>query len=189
MQHLREHYQRLDTGELLDIAGQELTEEARATLDSVLAERGVPPAEVAQARYERLRRAQVEAAIQGVLAARRERLIAFLIDSAGSMAVFAVAFYPLRLLSVETHAEVCMTACAGYFLERDAMRNGSIGKRIMGMRVIDAKSGASCTRLQSLIRNLAHVLVYLDWVGILGHRRSRLGDRFAGTAVVRVAED
>ncbi len=185
MQQFREHYQRLDTGELLDIAAQDLTEEARAALNSVLAERDLSPADMAWMQ----RRTRVEAAIQGTLAARRERLIAFLIDSVGSMVAFGVVFYPLRLLSVESYTDVCMTACAGYFLERDAMRDGSFGKRIMGLRVIDAKSGAACTRRQSFIRNLAHVLVYVDWVGILFRPRRRLGDRFAGTVVVTVAED
>lgn len=73
-----------------------------------------------------------------------------------------------------------------YYFFADGLAGGqSIGKRWMGMHVINAETGAPCTFGQSFIRNLLlAVLGPIDWVFIFGDRHQRLGDKAAGTIVV-----
>jgi uncharacterized RDD family membrane protein YckC len=73
-----------------------------------------------------------------------------------------------------------------YYLFADGLRDGqSLAKRHLGIRVIDAETGAPCTFGQSFLRNvLLALLGPLDWVFIFGERRQRLGDKAAGTIVV-----
>lgn len=74
----------------------------------------------------------------------------------------------------------------GYIFLADGMRGGqSIGKRWLGMTVIDEKTGRPCTFGQSFIRNfILSILGPIDWVFIFGERHQRLGDKLAGTVVV-----
>lgn len=73
-----------------------------------------------------------------------------------------------------------------YYLFADGLRDGqSYGKRYVGMRVVDARSGISCTFGQSFVRNvLLAILGPLDWVFIFGDQHQRLGDKAAGTIVI-----
>ena len=73
-----------------------------------------------------------------------------------------------------------------YTLLADGLENGqSLGKRMVGIRVVSADTGAPCTFGQSFLRNL--LLAFLgpiDWIFIFGERRQRLGDKAAGTIVI-----
>ena len=75
-----------------------------------------------------------------------------------------------------------------YYLLADGLHDGqSVAKQWLGMRVVDARSGAPCTFGQSLVRNLLLAcLGPLDWVFIFGERNQRLGDKAAGTIVIEV---
>ncbi len=76
-----------------------------------------------------------------------------------------------------------------YILFADGFEGGqSFGKRMMGTAVISAATGQPCSYGASLIRNLLlSLLGFIDWLFIFGPRRQRLGDKAAGTYVVRVA--
>lgn len=73
-----------------------------------------------------------------------------------------------------------------YTLLADGLEGGqSIGKRMVGIRVVSADTGAPCTFGQSFLRNL--LLAFLgpiDWIFIFGERHQRLGDKAAGTIVI-----
>ena len=72
-----------------------------------------------------------------------------------------------------------------YNLFADGLKDGqSIGKRQLGTRVVDAKTGAPCTYGQSFVRNAFQILGPLDWIFIFGEERQRLGDKVAGTVVI-----
>ena len=75
-----------------------------------------------------------------------------------------------------------------YLLFQDGLANGqSWGKRLVKTKVIDATTSTSCTFGQSFIRNLIlTILGLIDWVFIFGEKRQRLGDRAAGTLVVKL---
>ena len=73
-----------------------------------------------------------------------------------------------------------------YFLFADGFPGGqSLGKRWIGMYVVDEKSGEPCTWGDSFVRNIfLAVLGPIDWIFIFGENHQRLGDRVAGTIVV-----
>ena len=73
-----------------------------------------------------------------------------------------------------------------YTLLADGLEGGqSVGKRMVGIRVVSADTGAPCTFGQSFLRNL--LLAFLgpiDWILIFGVRHQRLGDKAAVTIVI-----
>ena len=75
----------------------------------------------------------------------------------------------------------------GYFLLRDGLRAGSLGKRVCGLRVVDVRTGAPCRPLQSLVRNLLLLAVGTVELLVPFFRSDgrRIGDTVAGTLVVR----
>ena len=74
----------------------------------------------------------------------------------------------------------------GYFLLRDGLSKSSLGKRLMGITVVDAKTGEPCSMKQSFLRNLLlMVLGALDLViPFFRQNGRRIGDDVAGTVVV-----
>jgi uncharacterized RDD family membrane protein YckC len=81
-------------------------------------------------------------------------------------------------------------AALSYMLFADGLEGGqSYGKRAVHTAVIDARTGAPCTFGKSLARNLPLAIFgVIDSAFILGERRQRLGDRLAGTIVIKTAE-
>jgi uncharacterized RDD family membrane protein YckC len=76
---------------------------------------------------------------------------------------------------------------AAYYLFSDAMPNGqSLGKKLLGMSVIDERSYLNCNLYQSFVRNITTpFLSIFDWVFIFFGSRKRLGDMLASTIVIR----
>ncbi|EJM04668.1 putative membrane protein [Pseudomonas sp. GM102] len=76
---------------------------------------------------------------------------------------------------------------AAYYLFSDAMPNGqSLGKKLLGMSVIDEQSYLNCNLYQSFIRNITTpFLSIFDWIFIFFGSRKRLGDMLASTIVIR----
>jgi uncharacterized RDD family membrane protein YckC len=79
--------------------------------------------------------------------------------------------------------------CLVYLFFSDALPEGqSLGKRIMGIAVVDRRTGRPCTAWQAFVRNvLLAILGFFDWIFIFGERHQRLGDMVAGTIVVEAA--
>jgi len=75
-----------------------------------------------------------------------------------------------------------------YILLADGLPGGqSLGKKLLHMRVIEEKSGRACTFGKSFLRNLLlAALGPIDWVFIFGRKHQRLGDKVAGTIVVKL---
>lgn len=73
-----------------------------------------------------------------------------------------------------------------YVLFADGLPGGqSLGKKLLGVEVIDHRTGRSCNWGQSFLRNfLLMILGPIDWLFIFGARHQRLGDRAADTVVV-----
>lgn len=126
------------------------------------------------------------------LASRWARLLARIADA-------LAAFAPFVVLVLRSPAEPAPTTVGawlmallfgiGYVFLADALPGGqSFGKRMLGIAVVDPRTGYPCSAGQSFLRNLPlAVLGFLDWVFIFGERRQRLGDMVAGTLVVRAA--
>lgn len=121
-------------------------------------------------------------------ASRPSRLMGQILD--GLVAAAPVLFLVVIPRDSEVLARVLALAWIGWvffnILLADGLSGGqSFGKRMIGIRVVDAESGAPCTFGQSFARNLLlSILGPLDWVFIFGAKHQRLGDIAAGTIVV-----
>lgn len=72
-----------------------------------------------------------------------------------------------------------------YLFLGDGLHEGqSFAKQLLGVRVVDAKTGMPCTFGQSFVRNIFTILGPIDWIFIFGDAHQRLGDKAAGTIVV-----
>lgn len=73
-----------------------------------------------------------------------------------------------------------------YMLLADGMGTGqSLGKKWMKLAVVDERTGAPCTYGRSIVRNVVRVLGMLDALFIFSAKRQRLGDKVAGTIVIK----
>jgi len=119
------------------------------------------------------------------------RLIALVIDGIILYIVGAILFFalllPLDALLLPLVVGVLMLI---YFLFMDVNWGGTLGKRILGLRV-QTVNGGRINYSQSVIRNISKIhplLILLDWVvGIAtpGDRRQKYTDRIAGVVVVQ----
>ena len=121
-----------------------------------------------------------------MLASIPQRLLGQMIDG-------LVGIAPLLLLMVPLDDRTTRVVGIGWilwmlfhYLLADGLPNGqSLGKRVVGTRVVSVSTGEPCTYLQSFVRNLLlAILGPLDWVFMFGSRRQRLGDMSARTIVV-----
>lgn len=122
------------------------------------------------------------------VASRMQRVAAQFLDGLVAGAPAIAAFLLMFLLGRVGFVLILVAALFGllYTLFADGLEGGqSIGKRLVGIRVVSLETGAPCTYGQSFVRNLLLMLLGpIDWIFILGERRQRLGDKAAGTIVV-----
>ena len=79
-----------------------------------------------------------------------------------------------------------------YFVLLEGLGGATVGKRLMGLRVVDVDGGRAGL-IRSVIRNVLRVIDSLPTMGIVGAvliatraDRARVGDLVAGTRVVRM---
>jgi len=116
------------------------------------------------------------------LAALWQRFFGQLIDGAVAFGLaIAVAFLPPFHNIIASYL-----AFVAYVLFADGLPGGqSLGKKALGVEVVDTRTGRPCNYGQSFLRNLLlMILGPIDWLFILGERHQRLGDRAADTIVV-----
>ena len=122
------------------------------------------------------------------VASRMQRLAAQFLDGLVAGAPAIAAFLFMFLLPRTGIVLLLVAALFGalYTLLADGLEGGqSIGKRLVGIRVVSMATGASCTFGQSFLRNLLlMILGPIDWIFIFGERHQRLGDKAAGTIVI-----
>ncbi len=124
------------------------------------------------------------------LASLQARFLGQLLDSLIAFVVILASAF-LSAISERTAGVALFAGLAIavlYLLLSDGFRGGqSYGKRVAKTAVVDAVTKRPCTFGQSLARNLAlMVLGVIDWVFIFGEKRQRLGDKLAGTVVIRL---
>jgi uncharacterized RDD family membrane protein YckC len=134
------------------------------------------------------------------------RLIAIVIDAVIVGIIVAILFFVLFIPLLFVGAVGGLYAAWGwilfwplaigllmffYFLYAEVNWGGTLGKRVMGLRVQTTKGGRISYN-QSFIRNISKIywiFLLLDWlIGIAtpGDRRQKYMDRIAGTLVVQV---
>ncbi len=110
------------------------------------------------------------------------------IDGLVSLALFIPSLYLTKIfLSAGIVNDLlAIILPLGYFLLSDGLPNGqSLGKKLIGISVVNMNTGKACSYLRSFLRNgPALILGGLDAILILFRRRQRLGDLMARTIVV-----
>jgi len=102
-----------------------------------------------------------------------------------------IAIIPIMVLSIVLREEIAVfigiLPALWYLLFQDGMPDGqSFGKKGVDTRVIDSTTGKPCSYGQSFIRNLSLIVLnWIDWIFIFGEKHQRLGDKLAGTMVVK----
>jgi uncharacterized RDD family membrane protein YckC len=119
------------------------------------------------------------------------RLAAKFIDVIGGFIFICILSFPLYLI-VSNRAlgdrvfNLLIVLYVGYLLFADTANGQGIGKRLMGITVIEKESGNRCSFQKVFVRNV--VLSFLgpiDCLFALGESKMRLGDRLARTVVVK----
>ena len=82
----------------------------------------------------------------------------------------------------------------GYYIVLEAQSGATLGKRVMGLRVVKLEGGGPIDWQASLSRNLLRLIdgFFFYLVGAIivwsSDKKQRLGDKVAGTVVVRARE-
>ena len=191
VQNFEQLYESMDTDKLIDLQRKgTLRPEAEEVLDAVLEARGVTVVQRNSIAAE-LKATSGEDQVKN-LAPIGDRIMARFIDTVICFAIAAtVGFIVLHLPKAAFRPAYLLLAPAsflGYLLLADSMASGqSFGKKWNGIAVVDKQTHEQCTAIQSLIRNFfIATLGIIDVALVLGDRGQRIGDRFAGTKVVKV---
>ena len=123
-----------------------------------------------------------------------KKLVAFAIDFVITAVIYTVPFYFMAMKPVLSglamdskvvmfNAFAAAVVAMIYMVIRDIPKKGSVGKRVMKLKVIDAKTKGDATVAQRVSRN---VFWFLGWIEALVYivKGKRLGDVFSGTELV-----
>jgi|GEM_PF-1688438 len=121
-----------------------------------------------------------------------QRGIAHVIDTAVALAFILLgsALLSSESLFLNITGILIIAAAWAYRLGGDAFFHGqALGKRLLGIKVVDAEHGRPCTPMQSLIRTgifLIPVMPLVELVLLAIDGQERWGDRAARTYVLRL---
>ena len=187
---VRESFRRMSNEELIQrkVRGS-LVPAAAKLIEAELASRGVAEQEYAKI-LEAARTGGVEqpGLPDGLhtsdLASPSIRLVAYVIDH-----FIAICLLVGCVMVSESLALLGFFCYVIYYLFSDALPGGkSIGKRLLGIRVVGVEGLAACTPMQSFKRNIIMVIPligFLDMFSIFGRHNRRWGDQWAGTIVTK----
>ena len=129
---------------------------------------------------------------------RRRRILAYTFD--------AGIFWAINILTIIPVIGIFFDLIAAFYMLLRDVTGASLGKQIFGLQIIDKASGQPASVLQRILRNAFFALPFLvEWIPGLGFflgtgtlmaigtiellmllaSGERLGDKFAGTTVVR----
>ena len=187
---LKGTYARLSTEQLVGLRAKgTLTAMAQSVVDEELRLRGLGDSEVlaAASRVHEANQALEEDTSR--LASLDSRLVAHLIDVYGILLLLAALNYVVFLYAPESFSNTLGSASIVlwlfYILVKDSFSGQSVGKRILQIRVLDARSGLPCSAPKSIVRNAMLSLGVFDALPIFGSSHKRIGDLVAGTYVVK----
>lgn len=119
------------------------------------------------------------------LASIGDRFTAQFIDGLIAFAIGAAFYYSAKALGWPL--ELAFVGWLIYLLICDGLPGGqSLGKKVTKSSVVHVDTEQPCSYWQSALRNFPIlVLGFIDAIFIAGKQRRRLGDRLAGTKVVK----
>ncbi len=188
---LEQHYANQHTEILIEIKIKgELTDEAKGILEAELSKRKIKTEEIEEYKasgdvYSHSKKFDKEIGFYN-LASIPKRYIAQLIDQ-----IIGIVF-PILIAVIANQIFFQIASLIlflGYSLFHDAMPNGqSFGKKILGIKVVNMKTGNACSVKESFIRSITKlpIIAFIDAIMIFSAIRRRLGDRLAGTIVVNM---
>ncbi len=186
---IRDSFRRLSTEELIQRRRGDLTPEAAKVLDEELKERNVSQEEfssiIKAADDEDARLVGLPDGVsESDLASPWLRLVAHVIDH-----FVAIVILIVFVTTSDGLAWIGIIGYMVYYLLSDALPGGkSVGKRLLGMRVVAFEDQTPCSVSRAFKRNLIMmipIIGFLDMVSIFGRRNQRWGDRWARTLVLK----
>ena len=86
---------------------------------------------------------------------------------------------------------IWLVIALGYYIVMEAQSGATLGKRLIGLKVVKLEGGASLDLQASIVRNVLRLVdgLFFYLVGAIvvwtSDKKQRLGDKLAGTVVVR----
>jgi len=182
----QDRFEAMDSEELIDIHRKGgLLPGAEAILLDILQDRGVTEQERTSIAGELRANSYHEQFAH--MAPIGSRFMARFIDTLVAFGVGAIGVIVVSIFDSLAGLAAGLSLFILYKLLADTMPNGqSIGKRMNDIAVVSLKTGAACSPIQSIARNVLLVaLGIIDVALILGESHRRIGDRLAGTIVVK----
>jgi len=186
---LRKSYSQKETEDLLELqACGHLTNTAQLVLDEELRSRDVTEAEIEKYVIRKEEKTIQKNAILTEIASIERRFTAYFIDLLFPLLIFLPINYgAFMMFTQSTQEEISkgsLLLWLGYILFKDGFKGQSVGKRLFKIHVIEDSASLPCSLPKSFIRNITLWFGFFDWIFILGKKRKRMGDHFAGTSVV-----
>ena len=95
---------------------------------------------------------------------------------------FIIGFFVKRYLNLNVTFIVGILVFIIYFC-KDILNGKSPAKRLLGLQVIDLKTGQPASKIKTIIRNITIPLFPLEVLYTLFSKNRRIGDLLAGTKV------
>jgi uncharacterized RDD family membrane protein YckC len=125
------------------------------------------------------------------------RAVAAIIDTA----LLFIVGYLIALVTGDTSAEgfhlsgvpffIWLVIALAYYIVMEAQSGATLGKRLIGLKVVKLEGGASLDWQASIVRNVLRLIdgLFFYLIGAIvvwtSAKKQRLGDKVAGTVVVR----
>ncbi len=123
------------------------------------------------------------------LGSRTERTVALLLDTVLAFWSYVISFFLFGLITGGNEwiaGPLSLAFGSLGFLLMDGFKNGQgFGKKLLSLKVIRLKDGKPCTFKDSFVRRLVGIFQPFDLLFCLGDKRQRMGDKLAGTVVVK----
>ena len=100
------------------------------------------------------------------------------------MSILAFIIWSVLSAIVNDKSDLSFWIILGIYLNKDGFINNSLGKSLLGLRVVGIDTNHETNGLKCLIRNLPIILWPLEVLMTLINKERRLGDYFARTKIV-----
>ncbi|MBP5519353.1 MAG: RDD family protein [Treponema sp.] len=126
-----------------------------------------------------------------------KRIEAFFIDFIIITLIYEIPFFLLVMLPIiqgkapaanftMKRSILCTFFAYILLVFKDVFRNGSLGKKIMKLKIIDSKTNKNASVGKRILRNITWILSWIEFIVYLTTNK-RIGDRLAKTDVVQIS--